>query len=86
MFVLKDCYCAGRQNLMTWLQPSRQVFAFWIRDMKISKILNNNAALVLNEQHQELVAMGRGVGFQNGRETSWIRRWSKKSSPCKTTS
>lgn len=32
--------------------------------MKISKILNNNAALVLNEQHQELVAMGRGVGFQ----------------------
>lgn len=32
--------------------------------MKISKILNNNAALVLDEHQHELVAMGCGLGFQ----------------------
>lgn len=32
--------------------------------MKISKVLNNNAALVLDERQHELVAMGCGLGFQ----------------------
>lgn len=32
--------------------------------MKISKVLNNNAALVLDEHQHELVAMGCGLGFQ----------------------
>ncbi|MGG4609282.1 BglG family transcription antiterminator LicT [Providencia sp. Me31A] len=32
--------------------------------MKIAKILNNNVVIALNEKHQELVVMGRGLAFQ----------------------
>ncbi|HGN1707336.1 TPA: BglG family transcription antiterminator LicT [Providencia rettgeri] len=32
--------------------------------MKIAKILNNNVVIALNEKHQEIVVMGRGLAFQ----------------------
>lgn len=31
--------------------------------MEIVKVFNNNASLVLNDNHQEEVVMGSGIGF-----------------------
>ncbi|KAA8994940.1 PRD domain-containing protein [Affinibrenneria salicis] len=31
--------------------------------MKVEKILSHNAVLLLNEHHEEIVAVGRGIGF-----------------------
>lgn len=33
--------------------------------MRIEKILNNNAAVVIDAQHKEMVVMGRGLAFQH---------------------
>lgn len=32
--------------------------------MKLVKILNNNAAVALNEKGQEIVVMGKGIAFR----------------------
>ncbi len=36
--------------------------------MKIVKVLNNNAAITLNEQEQEIVVMGSGIAFQKKKD------------------
>ncbi len=32
--------------------------------MKIEKIVNNNIVISFNEQNKEVIAVGRGLGFQ----------------------
>lgn len=32
--------------------------------MKITRVINNNVVAAVNEQNQELVLMGSGIGFQ----------------------
>ena len=32
--------------------------------MKISKVLNNNAVSTLDESNQEIILLGKGLGFQ----------------------
>ncbi|CDL28380.1 Beta-glucoside bgl operon antiterminator, BglG family [Escherichia coli ISC7] len=36
-------------------------------NMQITKILNNNAVVVIDDQQREKVVMGRGIGFQKTR-------------------
>ena len=38
--------------------------AFQERGMRIEKVINNNVISALDDQGREIVAMGRGIGFQ----------------------
>lgn len=38
--------------------------------MKVMKVFNNNVVLVHDAQGQEVVVMGRGIGFQKKRAIS----------------
>jgi beta-glucoside operon transcriptional antiterminator len=58
-----DCYCFGRQNLISWHLSGVRFFCFW-GYMQIAKVLNNNVVVVLDEQRREQVVMGRGLAFQ----------------------
>lgn len=42
--------------------------------MKIKKVLNQNAVLVLDEG-QEKVAVGKGVGFNKTKMMSYLDNW-----------
>ncbi|ADM98910.1 Beta-glucoside bgl operon antiterminator, BglG family [Dickeya dadantii 3937] len=46
------------------LQRASGFFVFRGRTMKIAKILNNNVVTVMDEQNNEQVVMGRGLGFK----------------------
>ncbi len=58
-----DCYCLGRQNLISGLCRISGFFVSGV-PMKIAKILNNNVVMVQDEQGREQVVMGRGLAFQ----------------------
>lgn len=58
-----DCYCYGRQNLISGICRRSGFFVSGV-PMKIAKILNNNVVVVLDEHGREQVVMGRGLAFQ----------------------
>ena len=58
-----DCYCLGRQNLISGLCRRSGFFVSGV-PMKIAKILNNNVVMAQDEQGREQVVMGRGLAFQ----------------------
>ena len=49
--------------MMIFLSWDEQVFIFGERHMKISKLLNNNVAVVI-ENNEEKIVMGRGICFK----------------------
>jgi beta-glucoside operon transcriptional antiterminator len=58
-----DCYCCGRQNLISGFCWRSGFFVFGV-PMIIAKILNNNVVVVQDEHGREQVVMGRGLAFQ----------------------
>lgn len=42
--------------------------------MKIAQVLNNNVVTVINASEQELVVMGRGIGFKSTLAIWWMRQ------------
>lgn len=49
--------------------------------MRIERVINNNVISALDDQGREIVAMGRGIGFQKKAvRRSRLRRWRRFSS------
>lgn len=54
----------SRQNQISDCMGIRLEFGFFIFVMVIEKVINNNVATAIDDNRQEVVIMGKGIGFQ----------------------